>query len=105
MMHSNQPKHIIVPIFSIIWMLNAIITAVVALINAWMFVGGGSGPHNDMQGNWVFSPAAIALWGSKKLMTQNRKRFAWLLLSTLTIPCLLLFIFIMVVAKSDLHWQ
>lgn len=92
-------------IFRIFWIFNAIVTAAAAILYGWMFVGGGSGPHNDAQWKWAFAFAAIALWGSKNLMAQNRKGFAWLLLATLTIPCLLLFIFIMVVANSDLHWQ
>jgi hypothetical protein len=92
-------------IFKVIWMFNALVTAAAALMYGWMFVGGGSGPHNDAQWKWAFAFAAIALWGSKNLMAQNRKRFAWLLLASLAIPCILLVVFIIVLLTGDLHWQ
>lgn len=63
-------------IFRMVWVFNAIITAAAALGYAWMFVAGGSGPHNDDQWKWAFAFAAMALWGSNKLMKENRRSFA-----------------------------
>jgi hypothetical protein len=91
--------------FRIVWMFNATITAVALLIYAWMFVSGGSGPHNDAQWKWAFAFAAIALWGSKKLIKDNRKTFAWVLLSALTLPAIALFVFIIMLLTTPLHWQ
>ncbi len=94
-----------ISVFRIVWFFNAILTAAAALVYAWMFVGGGSGPHNDAQWKWAFAFAAIALWGSKKLMQQNRYVFAWVLLLALTLPAIALVVFLVVLFSGPVHWQ
>jgi hypothetical protein len=92
-------------IFRIIWTFNALIAALSVLFYFFVVVGSGSSPYNAPQWLWAFAWAALVLWGSKKLMLQNRNGFAWLLLASLALPCILLLIFIIVLANSNLHWQ
>lgn len=86
-------------------MFSMIVAGVIALVYFWIVMGGGSGPQNAVQWKWALAWSALSLWGSKKLMEQNRKGFAWLLLVSVALPGVLLVVFLIVLANSNLHWQ
>lgn len=92
-------------IFRTTWAFSALTATLSALFYWGLLMGDGNSPQSADQWKWAFAWSAMVLWGSRKLMDQNRNAFAWLLLASLALPCILLLIFIIVLANSNLHWQ